>query len=144
MASPIVAADTQPRKINVVGYDVVEPLSKAKGILSGLYGEILSALEEIPPTAGYRQIVEATTKHRLRVVNEESSYEGIETRIGTGVVEELIEQAQDELQLIPKVAEWKPWVLPEGHVAQVGPSADVAKQIELQAAGSNAKPAQKS
>lgn len=37
----------------------------------------------------------------------------IEQRIGEGQLEELIEEAKDELDLIPKMAEWKPWVIPK-------------------------------
>lgn len=37
----------------------------------------------------------------------------IEQRIGDGQLEELIEEAKDELDLIPKMVEWKPWVIPK-------------------------------
>ena len=37
----------------------------------------------------------------------------MEQRIGEGQLEELIEEAKDELDLIPKMAEWKPWVVPK-------------------------------
>ena len=37
----------------------------------------------------------------------------MEQRIGEGQLEELIEEAKDELDLIPKMAEWKPWVIPK-------------------------------
>ena len=37
----------------------------------------------------------------------------LETKIGEGQLEELIEEAKDELDLIPKMAEWKPWVIPK-------------------------------
>ena len=37
----------------------------------------------------------------------------LEKKIGEGQLEELIEEAKDELELIPKMAEWKPWVVPK-------------------------------
>jgi len=39
----------------------------------------------------------------------------MEDEIGCGQLEELILHAQDELSLIPKMVEWKPWEVPEGH-----------------------------
>ncbi|KAF3668865.1 hypothetical protein FXO37_09296 [Capsicum annuum] len=44
--------------------------------------------------------VESFTRHRLHVCVEEQELEMIEKRIGCGQVEELIEEAQDELKLI--------------------------------------------
>ena len=37
----------------------------------------------------------------------------VEKQISEGQLEELIEEAKDELDLIPKMAEWKPWVIPQ-------------------------------
>ena len=144
------AADSRPapvasgkRKTNIVGYDPIEPFDKAKGMLVDLYGQILRELQDIPEKAGYRVIVETTTKHRLQVVNEESTYEGIESRIGTGLVEELVEQARDELDLIPKIAQWKPWELPENHPGpQVITDKAAAKEAEIKLANSTQKPLQ--
>lgn len=61
----------------------------------------------------YRQTVEATAHHRLGVLGSGATVADIEQRIGEGQLEELIEEAKDELDLIPKMAEWKPWVIPK-------------------------------
>jgi NADH dehydrogenase (ubiquinone) 1 alpha subcomplex subunit 5 len=45
--------------------------------------------------------------------------EKIEEKIQGGQVEELIVQAQDELQLIPKMAEWKPWEVSEDYKVEI-------------------------
>lgn len=54
-----------------------------------------------------------------QVCQEEQEWQNIEKRIQCGQVEELIVQAKDELQLIPKMAEWKPWEVPEGYKVEV-------------------------
>lgn len=61
-------------------------------------------LQEIPQDAVYRQNVEKVTKHRLKVCEEEQDWPQIEKRIQCGQIEELIAQAKDELELIPKMA----------------------------------------
>jgi len=61
-------------------------------------------LQEIPQDAVYRQNVEKLTKHRLKVCEEEQDWPQIEERIQNGQIEELIAQAKDELELIPKMA----------------------------------------
>tara|TARA_B100001121_G_C18273237_1_gene427218 strand:+ start:101 stop:448 length:348 start_codon:yes stop_codon:yes gene_type:complete len=70
-------------------------------------------VKQIPASAVYRQTVEATANHRLGVLGSGASVAELETKIGEGQLEELIEEAKDELELIPKMAEWKPWVIPE-------------------------------
>ena len=69
----------------------------------------------IPETAQYRVSVETLTNERLAVISKDISPEEMEEEIGAGQLEELILQAKDELSLIPKMAEWKPWDVPEGH-----------------------------
>ncbi|KAJ7564548.1 hypothetical protein O6H91_02G022000 [Diphasiastrum complanatum] len=99
----------------IVGLPVVPD---ARDKLIGLYVQTLTAVQAIPETAYYRKSVEKFTRFRLGVCQEEQDWEKIEERIGGGQVEQLIEQAQDELQLIPKMAEWKPWEVPENHVIE--------------------------
>ena len=71
-------------------------------------------MRSIPESAAYRINVEKITKHRLKIVEEEQSIESIEKRLGIGQVQEVIEQAQDELDLIPHMIEWQPWNVPPG------------------------------
>ncbi|CAI5951916.1 unnamed protein product, partial [Closterium sp. NIES-65] len=85
----------------IVGLDVVP---NARQVLIGLYNQTLSAVQVIPQEAVYRQNVEALTRQRLAVCEEEQEAEQIEARVQCGQVEELIEQAKDELELIPKMA----------------------------------------
>jgi len=100
----------------IVGLDVVP---NAREVLISLYQQTLQAVKPIPESAQYRKSVEALTQHRLKVCQEEEDWENIEKKIQCGQVEELIVQAKDELQLIPKMAEWKPWEVPEGYKVEV-------------------------
>jgi len=57
----------------------------------------------VPEDEGYRKAVESFTRQRLNVCKEEEDWEMIEKRLGCGQVEELIEEARDELTLIGKM-----------------------------------------
>lgn len=81
----------------IVGLDVVP---NAREVLIGLYSKTLKEIQKVPEDEGYRKAVESFTKHRLGVCKEEEDWENIEKRLGCGQVEELIEEAQDELKLI--------------------------------------------
>ncbi|KAJ2159517.1 hypothetical protein GGF46_002973 [Coemansia sp. RSA 552] len=82
----------------------------ARNQLIGLYQKTLEELKaKIPEKAVYRQSVEAITQHRLKVVEENEDPSVVEKLIGTGQIEELVGQAEDEMKLISKMAEWKAW-----------------------------------
>ncbi|RUS20224.1 ETC complex I subunit conserved region-domain-containing protein [Endogone sp. FLAS-F59071] len=74
------------------------------------YNDTLKTLSRFPAAAAvYRQAVEAVTQHRLSVVESTENVREIEDRIGAGQIEEIIVQADDERELVDKMAEWKPW-----------------------------------
>lgn len=100
----------------LVGLEVVP---NAREVLIKLYNDTLKAVEGIPDSAEYRKAVERFTKFRLQVCQEEEDWEKIEQRINGGQVEELIVIAKDELTLIDKMKEWKPWEVPEGHKVEI-------------------------
>lgn len=95
VARPLMAKIKQTT--GIVGLDVVP---NAREVLIGLYGKTLNEIQKVPEDEGYRKAVESFTNHRLKVCQEEDDWEKIETRLGCGQVEELIEEAQDELKLI--------------------------------------------
>merc|ERR1712195_381526 len=88
----------------IVGYPV-DP--HAHETLKGLYSQTFDALSDIPADANYRKNVEAITNHRLKIVTEQPD---------VSLMEEMIQDAKDELELIPQIAEWKPWL---GNVADI-------------------------
>ncbi|KAM0954520.1 putative NADH:ubiquinone reductase (H(+)-translocating) [Dioscorea sansibarensis] len=100
----------------IVGLDVVP---NAREVLISLYTKTLKEIQAVPEGEGYRKAVETFTKHRLQVCKEEEDWETIEKRIGCGQVEELIEEAQDELKLIAKMIEWDPWGVPEDYECEI-------------------------
>ncbi|KAI5559702.1 hypothetical protein BDE02_17G130300 [Populus trichocarpa] len=100
----------------IVGLDVVP---NARAVLINLYTKTLKEIKAVPEDEGYRKAVETFTKHRLTVCEEEEEWEKIEERIGCGQVEELIEEAQDELKLIGKMIEWDPWGVPDDHECEI-------------------------
>lgn len=82
--------------------------------LSDLYAQTLAAVGGLPESAAYRVNVEKVTRHRLGVVEGAADIEEIEATLGVGQIEEVIEQAQDELELIPHMAAWAPWETADG------------------------------
>lgn len=78
--------------------------------LIALYNHTLDSLsKDFPQHSVYRQATELFTKHRLAVVEENEVVADIEAKIGGGLIEELIVQANEELELAKKLAEWKCW-----------------------------------
>ncbi|KAJ2734465.1 hypothetical protein H4S06_006751, partial [Coemansia sp. BCRC 34490] len=82
----------------------------ARPELIQLYKTTLDELKaKLPEKAVYRQSVEALTTRRLRIAEENEDVAKIEEFVDAGQIEELISQAQDEIKLISKMAEWKAW-----------------------------------
>ncbi|KAJ0267239.1 NADH dehydrogenase [Hirschfeldia incana] len=100
----------------IVGLDVVP---NPRAVLIDLYTKTLKEIQTVPEDEGYRKAVESFTRHRLNVCKEEEDWEAIEKRLGCGQVEELIEEAQDELTLIAKMIEWDPWGVPDDYECEV-------------------------
>ena len=87
--------------------------SEAIPQLRKLYADTLVATTtKLPAHSVYRQGVEATIQHRLKVLGtvKDDEISHLEQEIGAGQVEELVESAKDELQLIDMMAELKAYV----------------------------------
>lgn len=83
--------------------------------LLNLYKQTIEAVKEIPDTATYKKNVENITNYRLGVVQETEDTVKIEKVLNLGQIQEVIEQAEDELELIPRMIAWKPWEVQDGH-----------------------------
>ncbi|KAK6925881.1 NADH dehydrogenase [ubiquinone] 1 alpha subcomplex subunit 5 [Dillenia turbinata] len=117
----------------IVGLEVVP---NAREVLISLYNKTLKEIKAVPEDEGYRKAVESFTRHRLQVCQEEEDWGQIEKRIGCGQVEELIEEAQDELKLISKMIEWEPWGIPDDYECEVVENdAPVPKHVPLHRPG---------
>ncbi|GMH40243.1 hypothetical protein BSKO_08147 [Bryopsis sp. KO-2023] len=88
--------------------NLINSLHKVKGLVADM----------IPETAEYRKIVEQTCDYKLKLISEHESNDELEGVLGLQLEQELM-LCQDELGLIPKMAEWKPWEVPEGHQVPV-------------------------
>ncbi|KAK6117654.1 hypothetical protein DH2020_048616 [Rehmannia glutinosa] len=97
VARPLMMMAKVKETTGIVGLDVVP---NAREVLIGLYTKTLEEIKSVPEDEGYRKAVESFTSHRLKVCQEEEDWEAIEKKLGCGQVEELIEEAQDELKLI--------------------------------------------
>lgn len=86
--------------------------------LALLYRETLAALTALPADYYYRQSMEGTIKERLSVL-EGGDRGQAEAAIGEGLLEEVMEQARAELDLVQTMVResWNPWEpLTEGPV----------------------------
>lgn len=78
--------------------------------LVSLYNHTLSLLNtKFPKESIYRQSLEALTQNRLKIVEQNDIVEEIENKIGGGLIEEILIQANDEIILLNEMAELKCW-----------------------------------
>ncbi|XP_058463713.1 NADH dehydrogenase [ubiquinone] 1 alpha subcomplex subunit 5 [Malaya genurostris] len=77
--------------------------------LTALYNKILRAVAKMPEDAAYRRYTEQVVKNRVSIVASTPNVNEIEEKINGGQVEELIIQAENELNLARKMLGWKPW-----------------------------------
>lgn len=71
--------------------------------------KILKELSDIPEDAAYRVHTEAITRYRLKTALEIEDEDALEAAIGQGQLEELIEEAKDELGIITMYKDAKMW-----------------------------------
>ncbi|XP_006024580.1 NADH dehydrogenase [ubiquinone] 1 alpha subcomplex subunit 5 isoform X2 [Alligator sinensis] len=74
-----------------------------------LYTKLTAVLQNIPKDAAYRKYTEAIINERLNMVKTEPDVQKLENKINGGQIEEVILQAENELNLARKMAQWKPW-----------------------------------
>ncbi|XP_058833469.1 NADH dehydrogenase [ubiquinone] 1 alpha subcomplex subunit 5 [Topomyia yanbarensis] len=77
--------------------------------LTALYNKILRAVAKMPQDAAYRRYTEQVVNERVKCVASSPTVREIEEKINCGQVEELIIQAENELNLARKMLGWKPW-----------------------------------
>ena len=86
------------------------PVCKNPGhVLNILYGKILRTLQMMPESSSYRRYTEEIVSYRAAIVAQSKSAEDIEKRIDCGQAEELIKQAENELDLARNLLISKPW-----------------------------------
>ncbi|KAH8998896.1 ETC complex I subunit conserved region-domain-containing protein [Lactarius hatsudake] len=74
------------------------------------YESTLTALSSIPEHAAYRQGTESLTLRKLKIVQDANGdVAEVEKQLDEGQIEQAIEAAKDELNLVAKMAEWKAW-----------------------------------
>jgi NADH dehydrogenase (ubiquinone) 1 alpha subcomplex subunit 5 len=80
--------------------------------LCNTYRQTLALLSAIPATSAYRQGVEGFTNRKLKLVQSANGdIAAAEATLGEGQIEESLDIATDELNLVSKMIEWKPYVL---------------------------------
>ncbi|ORX37452.1 ETC complex I subunit conserved region-domain-containing protein [Kockovaella imperatae] len=102
------AAAIKPMKAStgITGlHAVVDPLPTLKQH----YQHTLNLLASLPNTSVYRQATEATTKHKMSIIDKANGdVKAVEKELGE-MAEQSIQVAKDELKLAAKMLEWKPW-----------------------------------
>ncbi|BES95985.1 NADH dehydrogenase [Nesidiocoris tenuis] len=80
-----------------------------KRTLGILYAKTSRALNKLPADCAYRKYTESIISQRSAIIKEAASVEEMEKKINCGLIEEVIVQAENELQLARNFYKWKPW-----------------------------------
>ena len=76
--------------------------------LTKTYESTLTALSSIPEHAAYRQGTESLILRKLKIVQDASGdIAQVEKQLDEGEIEQAIEIAKDELNLVAMMTEWK-------------------------------------
>lgn len=65
--------------------------------------------DKFPDESIYKKSTLSLTQKRLEIVEKEEIVANIENQIGSGLIEELIIQANDEFELSNQLLDWKCW-----------------------------------
>lgn len=98
----------------IVGLPVDE---EARSNLTAILNQVLEEIKIIPADVEYRKAVEETVNRKLSALATDVSDEDLEASFGRQLEQE-IKLCQEELKLIPRMAEWKPWDVPAGHTVR--------------------------
>ena len=72
------------------------------------YKSTLSIVSKLPEESVYRQATQALLEHRTRLVSSANEdVNKVEKEIDEGMIEQVIEMAEDELKLAGKMLEWQ-------------------------------------
>ena len=112
----VVAKAPQKVTTGLTGLDV-QPEGRA--ILSKLYEKILSELQQMPADAPYRVHLTRVMNHRLDILRKTENVLEIEAKIEDGQVEEMIEEAEEELEVLALMAKEQPWKADKWHTIPV-------------------------
>ncbi|KAG8809667.1 hypothetical protein FRC17_003299 [Serendipita sp. 399] len=78
--------------------------------LKQTYNTTLAELQTLPASSSYRQAIESITRSRLKIVDgAQGDVQKVEQAIGGGQIEEILDTATDELNLIAKISTMAPW-----------------------------------
>jgi NADH dehydrogenase (ubiquinone) 1 alpha subcomplex subunit 5 len=111
----------------IVGVEV-DPEARAN-LLAASQQVLAVVAEKIPAEAQYRLNVEATFEHWIEQLNGSTDDEAVEEALSFQL-EELTLMAKKELELIDRMAEWRPWEAPEGHKPEFISEQEVAERLE--------------
>ncbi|XP_032624718.1 NADH dehydrogenase [ubiquinone] 1 alpha subcomplex subunit 5 [Chelonoidis abingdonii] len=103
---PAAMAGALKKTTGLVGLAVAENPHEHLRIL---YSKILTVLQDIPKDAAYRKYTEQIVNERFNMVKTEPNVQKLEDKMKSGQIEEVIIQAESELSLARKMAQWKPW-----------------------------------
>ncbi len=94
-----------PLKLSTgIAYLDVEPFPRMK--LMKLYYLALDELNQLPDEYGYKFVSRELTHFRMKVVDETLQIREIEEKIASGLIEELIFQAHNEIKLLRLMKKW--------------------------------------
>lgn len=73
------------------------------------YTKMLDVLEEMPKNVAYRKYTKQTTSGKLDIFKVKPDVKKLEDHLQGGQIEEMILQAENELNLVRIMVQWKPW-----------------------------------
>eukprot|EP00056_Hartaetosiga_gracilis_P020189 m.18049 g.18049 ORF g.18049 m.18049 type:complete len:125 (-) comp8239_c0_seq1:104-478(-) len=94
------------------GVTGLKRVANSREVLVSLYEETQTLLNSMPSSSAYKKTMSKVTQGRLDAINNSESIDKFEETIAKGQkfpVEQIIEQAEDELSVAKNMMSWKAW-----------------------------------